>query len=91
MEHITNANPRHPGRNFVATLLESFRMTTPRGTHNCMVFDVLCEPLWILKRRFKGNTIPLDLLKPISMLILEGLQYLHRECHIIHTGKSSLS
>lgn len=85
-EHITKANPKHPGRNFVATLLDSCRVESLGGTHICMVFDALCEPLWMLKRRFKGNTIPLEVLKPVSKLVLEGLVYLHTECHVIHTG-----
>ncbi|PIG81996.1 protein kinase domain protein [Aspergillus arachidicola] len=88
-EHITKANPQHPGRDFVATLLDSFRVVSPGGTHICMVFDALCEPLWMLKRRFEGNTIPLDVLKPVSKFILEGLRYLHTECHIIHTDLKS--
>ncbi|KOC12416.1 Protein kinase domain containing protein [Aspergillus flavus AF70] len=54
-----------------------------------MVFDALCEPLWMLKRRFEGNIIPLGVLKPVSKLILEGLRYLHTECHVIHTDLKS--
>ncbi|KAJ5736869.1 uncharacterized protein N7483_001994 [Penicillium malachiteum] len=73
-------------RNFVTTFLDSFYVASPNGTHNCMVFDVLCEPLWMLKRRFQGNIIPLDGLKPVSKLILKGLRYLHNECHVVHTG-----
>ncbi|KAL3428935.1 kinase domain-containing protein [Aspergillus tetrazonus] len=88
-EHITKANPQHPGRNFVATLLDSFRVASPSGTHICMVFDALCEPLWRLKYRFEGNKIPLEVLKPVSKLILEGLRYLHTECHVIHTDLKS--
>jgi hypothetical protein len=85
-EHITRADTQHIGRNFVAKLLDSFHVSSPGGTHICMVFDALCEPLWMLKRRFEGNTIPLDVLKPVSKLVLEGLRYLHDECHVIHTG-----
>ena len=40
----------------------------------------------MLKRRFEGNIIPLDVLKPVPEVILEGIRYLHNECHIIHTG-----
>ncbi|KAL3449833.1 kinase-like domain-containing protein [Aspergillus insuetus] len=50
-EHITRANTQHIGRNFVAKFLDSFRVSSPGGTHICMVFDALCEPLWMLKRR----------------------------------------
>lgn len=90
-EHITKANPEHPGRSLVATLLDWFHVASPSGTHICMVFDALCEPLWMLKHRFEGNTIPLDVLKPVSKLILEGLRYLHTECHVIHTGNKSFN
>ncbi|KAL4864794.1 hypothetical protein BDV12DRAFT_205533 [Aspergillus spectabilis] len=65
-EHITKAVTQHPGRNFVATLLDSIRVASPGGTHICLVFDALCEPLWMLKRRFEANTIPLDVLKPMN-------------------------
>ncbi|KAL3477218.1 kinase-like domain-containing protein [Aspergillus californicus] len=61
----------------------------PGGRHICMVFDPLCEPLWMLKHRFKGKTIPIDVLKAVSKVILEGLRYLHTECHIIHTDLKS--
>lgn len=85
-EHITKANHQHIGRNFVATLVDTFRISSRSGAHSCMVFDALCEPLWMLKHRFEGNKIPLDVLKPVSKFILEGLRYLHTECHVIHTG-----
>ncbi|KAL4804385.1 kinase-like domain-containing protein [Aspergillus unguis] len=88
-DHITKANTQHLGRNFVTTLLDSFRLESKGGSHICMVFDALCEPLWMLKRLFEGNTIPLDVLKPAAQLILEGLRYLHAECHVIHTDLKS--
>ncbi|KAE8419058.1 hypothetical protein BDV36DRAFT_252349 [Aspergillus pseudocaelatus] len=54
-----------------------------------MVFDALCEPLWMMKHHYEGNTIPLNVLKPVSKLVLEGLRYLHTECHVIHTDLKS--
>ncbi|PYH34417.1 putative protein kinase [Aspergillus neoniger CBS 115656] len=88
-ENITRANPRHVGRNFVSTLLDSFNLPSPHGTHVCMVFDPLCEPLWMLRRRFQGDVLPLDVLKPVAKLILEGLGYLHSECQVVHTDLKS--
>ncbi|GCB23474.1 serine/threonine-protein kinase SRPK [Aspergillus awamori] len=85
-EKITHANPQHVGRNFVSTLLDSFDVPGPHGIHVCMVFDPLCEPLWMLKQRFHDDVLPLDVLKPVAKLILEGLGYLHSHCQIVHTA-----
>lgn len=75
-EHITRINPQHIGRNFVSSFLDSFNMVEPCGTHLCMVFDPLCEPLWMLEQRFHGNILPVNVLRPISRMIIEGLRYL---------------
>ncbi|KAL4797790.1 kinase-like domain-containing protein [Aspergillus venezuelensis] len=74
-EHITNGNIQHPGRLFVAPLLDSFRVKSAEGSHICM-------------RRFEGNIIPLEVLKLVAKLVLEGLRYLHTECHVIHIGRT---
>ncbi|OJJ45147.1 hypothetical protein ASPZODRAFT_2111073 [Penicilliopsis zonata CBS 506.65] len=50
-----------------------------------MVFEPLGEPLWILKARFQGNVIPPDTLRLVSKMIIEGLDYLHSQCPVIHT------
>lgn len=90
-EHITRTDPHHLGHNFVANLVDSFRVASQGGNHICLVFDVLCEPLWMLKHRFEGNTIPLDVLREVSKLLLEGMRYLHTECHVVHTGNLSFN
>ncbi|KAK9237118.1 kinase-like domain-containing protein [Lipomyces kononenkoae] len=87
--HITEANPQHIGHNFVCTLLDSFDLHRPCGTHVCMVFDPLREPLWMSKQRFQGNVLPLDVVRGVSKMILEGHHYLHSQCHIIHTDLKS--
>ena len=51
-----------------------------------MVFEPLAEPLWMLKQRFQGDVLPVNVLKPVSRMLIEGLRYLHTQCHIIHTG-----
>ncbi|KAJ5775544.1 kinase domain protein [Penicillium nucicola] len=88
-ERITQANPANEGRYFVRTLLDSFELSGPDGNHICMVFDPLYEPLWMLKRRFQGDTLPPDILKTIVQLVTMGLHYLHTEAHIIHTDLKS--
>jgi serine/threonine-protein kinase SRPK3 len=55
------------------------------GTHVCMTFEVLGENLLALIKRYKHRGIPSHLVKQIAKQMLYGLDYLHRECHIIHT------
>ncbi|KAK7205196.1 serine protein kinase Sky1 [Myxozyma melibiosi] len=85
LEKIVSANPNHPGRAHVVSLLDSFEHVGPNGTHVCMVFEVLGENLLGLIRRFHHQGVPLPLVKQITKQVLLGLDYMHRECGIIHT------
>ncbi|KAL7922840.1 serine/threonine protein kinase, CMGC group [Trichoderma austrokoningii] len=82
---VVSANPNHPGRKHVVTLLDSFEHKGPNGTHMCLVFEVLGENLLGLIKRWQHRGIPLMLVKQIIKQVLLGLDYLHRECGIIHT------
>ncbi|ODV92087.1 hypothetical protein CANCADRAFT_22954 [Tortispora caseinolytica NRRL Y-17796] len=85
LRKVNSANPGHPGRNFVVSLLDSFQHTGPNGVHICMVMEVLGENLLGLIRRFHHSGVPQVLVKQITKQVLLGLDYLHRECGIIHT------
>lgn len=82
---IVSAQPDHPGRKHVVSLLDSFEHIGPNGTHVCMVFEVLGENLLGLIKRWNHRGIPIPLVKQITKQVLLGLDYLHRECGIIHT------
>ncbi|KAI9836101.1 MAG: hypothetical protein M1819_001717 [Sarea resinae] len=82
---IVQANPDHPGRRHVVSLLDSFEHKGPNGMHVCMVFEVLGENLLGLIKRWNHRGIPMPLVKQITKQVLLGLDYLHRECGIIHT------
>ncbi|KAI1908500.1 serine/threonine protein kinase, CMGC [Ophidiomyces ophidiicola] len=85
LQKIVDANPNHPGRKHVVSLLDSFEHTGPNGVHVCMVFEVLGENLLGLIKRWNHRGIPMPLVKQITKQVLLGLDYLHRECGIIHT------
>ncbi|KAI4287976.1 MAG: hypothetical protein L6R35_002760 [Caloplaca aegaea] len=85
MQLISKSNPRHEGRHFVRTLLDSFTLSGTYNEHICLVFEPLREPIWLLNERFKGNVIPSGILKIMVQMLLHGLDYLHTECHIVHT------
>lgn len=85
LNKIVAANPNHPGRKHVVSLLDSFEHKGPNGTHVCMVFEVLGENLLGLIKRWNHRGIPMPIVKQITKQVLLGLDYLHRECGIIHT------
>ena len=85
LNKIVQANPNHPGRKHVVSLLDSFEHKGPNGTHVCMVFEVLGENLLGLIKKWNHRGIPMPLVKQITKQVLLGLDYLHRECGIIHT------
>lgn len=85
LKRAVNADPTHPGRAHVVSLLDSFTHEGPNGSHVCMVFEVLGENLLGLIKRYKYKGIPKILVKQITKQVLLALDYLHRECGIIHT------
>lgn len=72
-------------RNKVVQLLNDFKISGVNGSHVCMVFEVLGHNLLklIIKSNYRG--IPLKNVKCIIRQVLEGLDYLHSKCKIIHT------
>jgi serine/threonine-protein kinase SRPK3 len=85
LNKVVQANPNHPGRKYVVSLLDSFEHKGPNGVHVCMVFEVLGENLLGLIKRWNHRGIPMPLVMQITKQVLLGLDYLHRECGIIHT------
>lgn len=82
---VRDSDPADPKRNKTVQLLNDFKITGVNGTHVCMVFEVLGHNLLklILKSNYRG--IPLVNVKAIIRQVLEGLDYLHTKCKIIHT------
>jgi serine/threonine-protein kinase SRPK3 len=85
LKKVVDANENHPGRKHVVSLLDSFRHKGQNGEHICMVFEVLGENLLGLIKKWNHRGVPMPLIKQITKQVLLGLDYLHRECGIIHT------
>ncbi|KAF9926517.1 serine/threonine protein kinase, CMGC group [Linnemannia zychae] len=85
LEKVVKANPNAPGRKYVVELLDHFVHRGPNGSHVCMVFEVLGENLLSVIKRYRNKGIPARLVQQILYQVLMGLDYMHRECGIIHT------
>ncbi|KAK5093106.1 hypothetical protein LTS08_008951, partial [Lithohypha guttulata] len=84
-KQIAEADPKHEGLRYVRTVLESFEIESQRGIHLCLVYELMRETLSTFQRRLRHGCIPGNLLKPLLRFLLTGLDYLHTQCHIIHT------
>jgi len=87
-QHIARIQSKHDGRAYIRLIQDSFAIPGPYGEHLCVVFEPLREPLWLLGRHLGTVGLSATILKAFLKPILKGLDFLHSECHIIHTGNS---
>ncbi|KAH8297040.1 hypothetical protein KR044_003879 [Drosophila immigrans] len=82
---VRETDPWNPRRQKTVQMYDDFKITGVNGIHICMVFEVLGDNLLKLIRKSNYRGIPLENVKSITRQILEGLDYLHSCCNIIHT------
>uniref|UniRef100_A0A8C7VSL3 non-specific serine/threonine protein kinase n=1 Tax=Oncorhynchus mykiss TaxID=8022 RepID=A0A8C7VSL3_ONCMY len=82
---VRDSDPSDPKRETVVQLIDDFKVSGVNGEHVCMVLEVLGHQLlkWIIKSNYTG--LPLPCVKSILRQVLQGLDYLHTKCKIIHT------
>lgn len=85
LSKINHTDLEHPGHRHLVKLLDYFDHRGVNGVHICMVFEVLGENLVTLMIRYKHRGLPIKFVKQISKQVLWAVDFLHRECGIIHT------
>merc|ERR1719270_3065338 len=85
LKTVRSTDPEDDFCHKTVQLQDDFMVSGPHGIHVCMVFEVLGHNLlkFIIESNYEG--IPLLNVKIIIKQVLEGLDYLHRKCSIIHT------
>lgn len=72
-------------RHYCCRMIDWFEHAGPHGRHVCMVFEVLGDNLLTLIRLYDHRGIPLHVVRRLARQVLVALDYLHTQCHIIHT------
>ncbi|UJR21903.1 hypothetical protein I4U23_024974 [Adineta vaga] len=85
LTNVRESDPSDPNRLKCVQLLDDFKVAGVNGLHVCMVFEVLGHNLLKLIIRSNYRGIPIQNVKLITKQVLQGLDYLHRKCQIIHT------
>ncbi|EEP80717.1 predicted protein [Uncinocarpus reesii 1704] len=78
-QRIANALPDHQGFNYVRTCLDSFEEKGPHGTHLCLVYEPLREPIWLFQQRchLKGDNIMVNFEDPAVLQDFADAQLSH--------------
>ncbi|KAK7910605.1 hypothetical protein PG985_013086 [Apiospora marii] len=76
---------KHPGREAVRNLLDSFDVFGPDGSHRCLVHPPLWESALAFLHRNPVRRLPSPVLAFILRRLFLALDFLHSECRIIHT------
>jgi serine/threonine protein kinase len=69
----------------VVLLLDHFEHTGPNGKHVCMIFEMLGENLLKVIKNYDYRGISVPVVQNLTRQICLGLDFLHRQCGIIHT------
>lgn len=84
--YLSTIESEHPGRKYVRTCLDSFEAEGPNGKHQCLVQNPLWQSLRALQYQDSRHKLTEELLRPVLSCVLQAIDYLHSECHLVHTG-----
>ncbi|XP_067227427.1 SRSF protein kinase 3 isoform X1 [Chanodichthys erythropterus] len=76
---------RNPLKRRIAQLLDEFKIAGVNGIHICLVLELLGPDLRCWQVCFGSPGLSLTCVKRVITQVLEGLEYLHHHCKIIHT------
>ncbi|XP_062246919.1 SRSF protein kinase 3 isoform X2 [Platichthys flesus] len=76
---------RHPSRPRIVQLLDDFKLAGVNGVHMCLVLELLGPDLRCWQLCFGDPGLSRLWVKQILTQVLQGLDYLHTRCKIIHT------
>ena len=86
-ERLVKLGSTHPGTSYIRELIDHFELDGPHGRHTCLVQP----PMHLTIHELQSHgTLDEALLRDILIRLLQALDFLHHEAHVIHTGMSCL-
>ncbi|XP_063797082.1 SRSF protein kinase 3-like [Pseudophryne corroboree] len=82
---VNGAHKKESQGENVIQFLQDFKLIGENGLHVCLVFELLGPSLLHLMRNHGRKGLPLTCVKRILQQVLQGLNFLHKNCRIIHT------
>jgi serine/threonine-protein kinase SRPK3 len=86
-EHVAMVKSSHPGQKYVRSILDRFQVPGPTGSHWCLVRETVGESCESLQQSASHARLAKHFLRDILKGLLSALDYLHRECNVIHAGQ----
>lgn len=83
---VTETDPDHLGYKHCVALQDRFVAESQHGPHVCFVTEPLGTTLDALRREQPNRVFSVPVVKKITKQTLLALDYLHRECKMVHTG-----
>ncbi|KFY27916.1 hypothetical protein V493_03243 [Pseudogymnoascus sp. VKM F-4281 (FW-2241)] len=77
LQHLSTADPSHPGFPFIPQLRDHFEITGPNGTHVCLVLDPMGETLSGFTTLWDPTIVPTPVAKRFTWQLLLALDYAH--------------
>lgn len=86
LQHFKDTPSTHPGRQYIATLLDSFWIEGPNGSHLCLVSPVAGPVIPEYSRTQPHGRMRVDVAQKIALQATQGLGFLH-SIGVGHGGK----
>lgn len=87
LSQLARVKSELPGKAIVQNLLDSFTISGPNGTHQCLVVDAARINIHETKEAAYNGLIHLPAARAITSQLILGLQFIHSQ-DIVHGGTS---
>jgi hypothetical protein len=84
--HLSRINSKHPGQAYIRGIYDIFEVEGPAGRHTCLAQPPLHLTVSELQRQGASRRYNQTLLRETLRCILHGLDFLHNEAQVVHTG-----